>query len=155
MSLVVSRGMGVLSYLWLGGLGVLLLTGMMWTPAAAQAAEGEGQPARAAVEEDEDPNAPALDPAVIKEVIMARMAGVKYCYNQELKKDPGLAGKVVMKFLILPKGSVTKVEVKESTLKNKEVEGCMVKEIEGWQFPEPRRGETVPVAFPFVFKGMT
>lgn len=135
-----------------------LLSGACWlvlTPSVSWALEGEGQVSPVAADEDEDPNAPALDPSVIKDVIMARMAGVKYCYNQELKKDPGLAGKVVMKFLIQPKGTVSKVEVKESSLKNKEVEGCMVKEIEGWQFPEPRRGETVPVTFPFVFKGLT
>lgn len=127
------------------------------TVASADAARSsDGSPARyVAADEDEDASLPALDQSVIKDVIVSHMPAIKYCYNQELKKDPDLAGKVVIKFTVGPKGTVTRTEVKETTLKNKDVESCMVTEIKAWIFPEPRRGESVDIAFPFVFKPST
>lgn len=125
------------------------------TSAPTGSALAESAPSRMVAEDEEDASLPALDSSVVKDVIVSHMASIKYCYDSQLKKDPDLAGKVVVKFTVGPKGAVTKADVKETTLKNKDVETCMVGEVKSWIFPEPRRGESVDIAFPFVFKPST
>lgn len=123
-------------------------------PAATSAPLAEAPIRSVATDDEDEANLPALDQSVVKDVVMSYMPAIKNCYNQELKKDPALAGKVVIRFTVGPKGTITQAVVASSTLKNKEVEGCMLKEVKSWIFPEPRRGESVDISFPFVFKGI-
>lgn len=122
-------------------------------PAATSAPLAEAPIQSVATDDEDEANLPALDQSVVKDVVMSYMPAIRNCYNQELKKDPALAGKVVIRFTVGPKGTITQAVVASSTLKNKEVEGCMLKEVKSWIFPEPRRGESVDISFPFVFKG--
>lgn len=124
-------------------------------PAKPVTAPVADAPLPVGLDDEADPNLPALDQSVVKEVILSHMNAVKHCYNQELKKDAALAGKVIVKFTVGSKGPVTAAAVKQTTLNNKDVEECMVKEVKTWIFPEPRRGETVDISFPFVFKPTT
>jgi hypothetical protein len=47
-------------------------------------------------------------------------------------------------------GRVTSSRIGSSTLHNGRVEGCMVRQIRRWRFPQPDGGE-VDVDFPFIF----
>jgi TonB family protein len=85
-------------------------------------------------------------------VVQSHMAAIKHCYEKELRKDPELSGTVTVGFTVGARGTVTEAAVKQSTLKNKEVEGCMIEDIKGWIFPEPRGGQPVPITYPFKFK---
>lgn len=124
------------------------------TPAATSAPLADAPIQSVATDEEDEATLPALDQSVVKDVVMSYMPAIRNCYNQELKKDPALAGKVVIRFTVGPKGTITQAMVASSTLKNKEVESCMLKEVKSWIFPEPRRGESVDISFPFVFKGV-
>jgi hypothetical protein len=57
---------------------------------------------------------------------------IKYCYEKELAKDPNLAGKVAVSFVIGPVGDVGEARVAESTLNNSAAEECMVANARRW-----------------------
>ena len=70
-------------------------------------------------------------------VIKGEMSRFKTCYQREYAKNPNLAGKVTLRFMINKEGKVEGAEVKDSTLKNVLVERCMLKQIYGISFPKP------------------
>jgi hypothetical protein len=88
--------------------------------------------------------------ADVQRVVNARRSGISYCYEKELARDPGLGGKVTMSWRIDVDGKTTRVAVVSSTLADKDVEGCMVRNIERWTFPKPE-GDMCQVSYPFTF----
>ena len=90
--------------------------------------------------------------ADIQRVVQARSAGIKFCYEQELQRNPSLAGKITINWLIDTTGAVKKAHVISSTMKSAKVEGCMLRQVRRWKFKKPEGG-MCSVNFPFVFKG--
>ena len=90
--------------------------------------------------------------ADIQRVVQARAAGIKFCYERELQRNPSLAGKIMVNWLIDTTGKVKKAHVVSSSLKSKKVESCMLRQIRRWRFKKPEGG-MCSVNFPFVFKG--
>lgn len=93
----------------------------------------------------------ALDRSLIDEVIKRHMNQIRYCYQRELTKNPSLAGKVVIKFVIAKDGTVSSASVKSSTMGNPGVESCISGRFMRMQFPEPKGGGIVIVSYPFLF----
>lgn len=93
-----------------------------------------------------------LDKDVIMKVIKRHQNEIKFCYEQELQKNPALAGKVAVAWTIDPSGAVSEANVSESSISNANVEGCIVQRIRRWKFPEPQGGGVVNVTFPWIFK---
>lgn len=93
----------------------------------------------------------SLDKHSIQRVIRARSRGIRYCYEKALLAEPTLAGRVAVGFKIKADGRVVKVTIDESTLKNKQVEGCIKRAIQRWRFPKPAGGGVVEVKYPFAF----
>ena len=91
-----------------------------------------------------------LSPEQINRVVRANAAAIRYCYEVEVQRQPNLRGRVAINWRINLQGSVTSARVAESTLGNARVEGCMVRQIRRWRFPEPDGGEVV-VTYPFIF----
>lgn len=87
---------------------------------------------------------------IIRQVVNANLASVKYCYEKGLKKNPELRGKVIVEFMIGTDGSVTSSSVIGSTMHEADVEQCIAMVIRRWIFPKPYSG-TVDVKFPFIF----
>ena len=94
----------------------------------------------------------SLDKEIIRRVIRRHIAQIRYCYERELIRSPGLFGKVGTEFTITAKGTVSSAKIRQSTLKNDAVERCMTAKIRTWTFPEPKGGGIVIVRYPFVFK---
>ena len=94
----------------------------------------------------------ALDKSLIDAVIKRNMNQIRYCYQRELTKNPGLAGKVTVKFVIAKDGSVSSAVTKTTTLNNARVEDCLNGRFMRFQFPEPKGGGIVIVSYPFVFE---
>ncbi|MCP3144467.1 TonB family protein [Pyxidicoccus xibeiensis] len=92
-----------------------------------------------------------LDKDVIAKVIRRHQGEIKYCYESELNKNPSLAGKVAVAFVIDPTGAVSDASVSESTLSNTKAEQCMLSRIRRWKFPEPKGGGVVSVTYPWLF----
>jgi outer membrane biosynthesis protein TonB len=91
----------------------------------------------------------ALDKDIIRRIVRAHINEVRSCYNQGLTKDPKLAGRVEIKFVIGSTGHVTRSKVTGSTLDEAGVSSCMAKAVKLWRFPKPRGGGKVVVDYPF------
>ena len=94
-----------------------------------------------------------LDKDVIMKVIKRHQNEIKFCYEQELQKNPALAGKVAVAWTIDPSGGVSEANISESSIGNANVESCIEQRIRRWKFPEPQGGGVVNVTFPWIFKG--
>jgi len=82
--------------------------------------------------------------------VRSRKGAIQQCYEKELKRNPSLKGKVVVRFSITPAGRTSDIDVEENTLGNEAVASCIKTTIRGWVFPFKPDSE-VPVAYPFVF----
>ena len=93
----------------------------------------------------------ALDKSLIDAVVKQQMNALRYCYQRELTRDPGLAGKVSVRFVIAGDGSVSKASIKRSSLGNAAVEDCLTDRFLRMRFPAPKGGGIVMVTYPFLF----
>ena len=83
-------------------------------------------------------------------VVRRYAAGIQFCYENELKRSPGLRGKLVFSLTIDAAGRVTDVRVVEDGLGAGAVAECALAQIRDWSFPAVERGITTFRA-PFVF----
>ncbi|MCB0357100.1 MAG: AgmX/PglI C-terminal domain-containing protein [Bdellovibrionales bacterium] len=90
-----------------------------------------------------------LDRSQIDAVIKRNIGQITYCYERGLQKEPQLSGRVAIRFIIAPSGSVSLAKVHNSSLKSKSVEGCMVAKLKSWTFPKPYGNVNVKVTYPF------
>jgi TonB family protein len=102
------------------------------------------------VEEDDEALVGSLSKDEIRTVMKGNVNQVRYCYEKGLSANPSLEGKVVVSFVIDPKGKVGTCRIAESTLGNDEVESCIREAVAGWTFPEPKGGGIVKVSYPYV-----
>jgi len=94
----------------------------------------------------------SLSKEQINKVVRAHLAGIKYCYEKELQHKSSLAGGIDVFWVIQPDGSVSKANVKNTTMGDAAVEGCIVRQVKQWQFPKAPAQTTVG-RYPFIFKG--
>lgn len=118
-----------------------------------------GKKPAASVEEQEPPTCEldgesscGLDRELIRSVIASKRAQIRFCYERVLQRQPGLAGKVTLRFSIAPHGGVPFASIAASGLGSAEVERCLVGRARTWLFPRPADGGSVQVTYPFVFK---
>jgi hypothetical protein len=89
-----------------------------------------------------------LTSAEILKVVRSRKNAIENCYNRELQRQKGLGGKVVLTWRINLAGTVEAARVRSTTVRNGRVEDCMVRQIQGMRFPQPRpggQGQELPV----------
>jgi len=72
------------------------------------------------------------NPDDISAVVSKHNAAIQACYQRELRRNPDLKGKIVVRFTISPNGNVTHVELVSSTLNNERVERCVLSRIRRW-----------------------
>ncbi|MDP2270549.1 MAG: adventurous gliding motility protein GltG [Archangium sp.] len=93
----------------------------------------------------------SLDKELIRKVIHANRGQIRYCYESQLNRFPKLNGKVAVKFIISPTGSVSTSSVAQTTVGNAELEACVAGRVRTWTFPKPKGGGVVIVTYPFIF----
>jgi TonB family protein len=72
-------------------------------------------------------------------------------YERQLLRNPSLAGRVAVRLVIGPDGSVVSATVASSTIGSTEVEQGVVNVLRNIQFPAPEGGGVHIVTYPFVF----
>lgn len=87
----------------------------------------------------------------IDKVIKRDMNAISKCYRKRLKSEPTLAGKLTIRFVITPEGTVSSAAEKSSTLDDEPVSTCVQAVFMGMRFPEPKDDGIVIVSYPFVF----
>lgn len=117
----------------------------------AISAGGTGGSGVGAIEEESE-IVGGLDRELIARVIQENIGQILYCYERQLSATPDLFGKVAVKFTIAGDGSVETQRVGETSLRNANVESCMLQKISRWKFPKPNGGTKVVVSYPFLFK---
>lgn len=70
----------------------------------------------------------------IKKVVRAKAGQVKYCYDQRLKENPNISGRIAVDVSISG-GRVTSVNIAENTTGDKGLESCVTRKIRAWRFP--------------------
>jgi hypothetical protein len=92
-----------------------------------------------------------LDRGAIQKVVNAHMAAIQRCYEVQLLKNPGLAGKIVFDWVIALSGGVSSARQASSSMRSPAVATCILSVIRGMRFPSPVGG-SVQVRYPFVFR---
>jgi TonB family protein len=99
------------------------------------------------------PQSANRDETAITDFIKKNMRSILAEYNRLLKINPGLTGKVTIRFTITPAGNVIDVEVAESTITDESLQNRMVRVISNWVFPAIGSTEgNLTVNYPFVFQ---
>jgi TonB family protein len=94
-----------------------------------------------------------LDEEVVRKIAQKNQASLKYCFQKAQMRNPNLQGKIVVEIVIDADGKVTNVSVKDSTIDDQEMVGCVLRMIRRWQFPAT--GGEVTITFPLVFISMS
>lgn len=95
----------------------------------------------------------SLDRTVVQKVIRQNLGGIKRCYSSALQKDHRLAGKMRLKFTILPTGNVSQASVNSELLAGEtKLLKCITGKVSTWQFPQPKGGGIVKVSYPVILR---
>ena len=81
--------------------------------------------------------------------VRARMSALKTCYENALKRNPGLKGRMRIRFTILETGGLSDISAVENAL-GPEVSSCITNTMRGWRLPFRPSGP-VTVDYPLVF----
>ena len=87
----------------------------------------------------------------IDRVVKQHLAQIRFCYQKELNRNPTMAGKVQVRFVIDKQGNVSSAKIQGTSLNSPVVENCICKRFMGFKFPKPTGGGIVIVTYPFVF----
>ena len=92
----------------------------------------------------------------IKEAVQPELPQIRECYEDWLKQNPNLAGKMKVQFTILEipgrdRAKIQKVEVADGGMGHLMMEGCVRNVFKGMRFETPRGGET-RVTYPLNFE---
>ena len=93
----------------------------------------------------------SLSKEAIRRVIHRNRQQVRFCYEQGLLRQPDMGGRLTVRFVISPDGSVQAAGTVSSDLKDARVAQCVAKKVSQWPFPKPEGGGVVVVTYPFVF----
>ena len=91
-----------------------------------------------------------VDREALARYVRQRLKAMQGCYERELKRNPSLKGKIVVRFSILPSGRSGDIDFEQNTLGDEAVTSCIRSVIRGWIFPF-KPSDAVSVAYPFVF----
>jgi outer membrane biosynthesis protein TonB len=92
-----------------------------------------------------------IDQGKLGAFVRARMGLIKACYENALKRNPGLKGRISIRFTILGTGGLADVAASQNSLGSSEVASCIINTMRTWrtQFRPPG---PVTVEYPFVFQ---
>ena len=83
-------------------------------------------------------------------VVRQRTPGLRHIYNKYLKKQPGFAGKVTLRFTIAPGGDIISISIASSTTGYGEFDNAVKNTVKRWTFSKVKSGNTT-VTIPFTF----
>ena len=87
----------------------------------------------------------------VARIIRQNLNRIRHCYEQLIQRQPGVRGKVKVKFAIGANGRVRGARVVSSNIGDSTFKGCLRSRIGQLKFPRPRGSSKVDVSYPFVF----
>ncbi len=94
---------------------------------------------------------PPLTRDEIRLVVRAKLPQVRACFDAGLARAPEIGGRVVLRFTIGPDGRADAITVEQDEVGEAVVAECLCEQLRSWQFPQPRGGVPITIAYPFVF----
>jgi TonB family protein len=91
-----------------------------------------------------------LAPEAIRRVVQRNLAQIAHCHEAGLAQNPTLSGRIAIRFVIGPNGSVLAAGVAQSSVSVPTVGTCITSAVRRWNFPAPPSGGTVTVTYPFM-----
>ena len=91
-----------------------------------------------------------LPPEVIQRIVRQNQGRFRMCYEQGLRLNPNLEGRVVTRFVIGKDGAVSDASNAGSDLPDSQAVACVVRAYYGLFFPQPESG-IVTVVYPIMF----
>lgn len=83
--------------------------------------------------------------------MLSYAGGLKYLYNNALRKDPSLKGRITVKMVISPAGKASEVTIVSSTLNAPELEKAIADRIYMWRFPAFKWAESFTITYTLDF----
>ena len=90
-----------------------------------------------------------IDPEGVQSVVQEASGAFRQCYEAALRRNTRIAGKIVLSWKIVQDGGVEDVATGSSTLRDEEIERCLMTRVRALRFPRPDGG-TVKVEYPMV-----
>ncbi|MFQ5560001.1 MAG: AgmX/PglI C-terminal domain-containing protein [Nitrospinota bacterium] len=87
---------------------------------------------------------------IIQKIVSDYTNGMRFCYNNSLRKVETLKGTVVVKFTILASGMTDKVSIISNEIRDQRLEHCIIGIIFRWEFP-PSKIDKLVVTYPISF----
>jgi outer membrane biosynthesis protein TonB len=100
--------------------------------------------------EEAEVDSAEIDQAKLGTFVRARMGLIKACYENALKRNPTLKGRIAIRFTILETGSLADIAAAQNAMGSPEVAGCIISTMRTWRTPFRPEGP-VTVEYPFVF----
>lgn len=91
-----------------------------------------------------------LPPEVIQRIVRQNFGRFRLCYENGLRNNPSLSGRVAVKFVIDRSGAVSTAQDGGSELPDQGVISCVVRGFGNLSFPQPEGG-IVTVVYPIIF----
>ncbi len=95
------------------------------------------------------PTVVGIPAEVIRRVVLRNIGQVNRCYEQGLATNPGLAGRVAVRFVIGSNGAVLSSAPTSDTLGMPSVSACIAGAVQRWSFPVPADSGAITVTYPF------
>ncbi|HEX5659805.1 MAG TPA: AgmX/PglI C-terminal domain-containing protein, partial [Polyangiales bacterium] len=92
-----------------------------------------------------------FDAKLVTAEVKKRISAIKACYEQQLRRNPGLQGKVTVQFTIEQSGTISKANATENTTSDPQVASCVVDAVKRFRFNPGPEGGSVTYSYPFVF----
>ena len=92
-----------------------------------------------------------LPSEVIQRIVRQNFGRYRFCYEQGLRQNPNLQGRVAVRFVIGRDGGVSQVQNGGSDMPDANVVQCVVRSFYGLSFPAPEHG-IVTVNYPIMFQ---
>ena len=106
---------------------------------------------RGVAAEEAEVDSSDIDQGKLAAFVKARMGLIKACYENALKRNPSLKGKISIRFTILETGGLSEIAAALNTLGSPEVAACIVNTMRSWR-TQFRPSGPVTVEYPFVFQ---
>lgn len=91
-----------------------------------------------------------LPPETIQKVVRAHYGVFRQCYEEGLRRDGSLSGKIITRFIVERDGTVQRAKVDCTTLHDEAAVRCIVSAYRDLVFPSPGNG-VVTVVYPIMF----
>lgn len=93
-----------------------------------------------------------LDPDQVQAVVERNQGQMVYCYEKAMQSKPNLKGRVAVRFVVSPSGSVSVANIAQSSVNSSQIESCILSKMRAWRFPRPKGNVAVNVVYPFAFR---